>query len=291
MRRTMPYDPQPTKYPFPESTDQHYIILKKNNGRVFDRSYPFVDRSFFFRLRHYAVRALLYVLVFPIMRVRLGLKIEGRKNLKKHKDELKKGAVSCCNHVHFWDYIAVMRAILPYDPYLLAWDKNVRGENAALIRSVGGIPIPTESQGGSVAFLQAVRQILHEGKWLHIYSEGSMWEFYQPIRPFKSGAAYFACKEQKPLLPLAFSYRKPGRIRRKIFRQTALFTLRVGEPLYADPSLPLPERERDLTVRSHEAVCRLAGIDPKDNLYAPVFDHSKRIDYYTTEYGIGYGAK
>ena len=48
------------------------------------------------------------------------------------------------------------------------------------------------------------------------------------------------------------------------------------------------EREKDLTIRSHEAVCRLAGIDPKKNIYKPVFDHSKRIDYYTDTYGVKY---
>ena len=280
------FDPKPTKYPFPEDTDRHYITVKKDNHKVFDRSYPYVDRSFFFMLRHYAVRAMLFTIVFPMTRVRLGLKIEGRKNLKKHKNELKNGAVTCSNHAHFWDYLAVMRAILPHDPYLLVWDRNVRGESSALIRSVGGIPIPTDSPAASAAFLKAVKGVLDEGKWLHIYPEGSMWEYYRPIRPFKTGAAYFARKENKPLLPLGFSYRKPGWIRRKIFKQTALFTLRIGEPLYADPSLPPTEQEKDLVARSHAAVCRLAGMDPAESLYEPVYNNSKRIDYYTTEYGV-----
>ena len=45
-------------------------------------------------------------------------------------------------------------------------------------------------------------------------------------------------------------------------------------------SLPLLERERDLTVRCHEAVCRLAGIDPAENIYPPVYENSRRVDYY-----------
>ena len=115
-----------------------------------------------------------------------------------------------------------------------------------------------------------------------------MWEFYAPIRPFKPGVARIACESERPVLPLGFSYREPGWIRKHIFLQIACFTLRIGEPVFPDNSLSGKERRNDLTVRAHEAVCRLAGIDPKTNLYPPFFADSKRIDYYTTEYGIGY---
>ena len=87
---------------------------------------------------------------------------------------------------------------------------------------------------------------------------------------------------------MGFSYREPGRIRRNVFHQTALFTLRIGEPLYPDNNLKLKDREKDLTIRAHEAVCALAGIDPDMNIYEPVFNDSKRIDYYTDTYGVGY---
>ena len=115
-----------------------------------------------------------------------------------------------------------------------------------------------------------------------------MWEYYQPIRPFKRGVAHLACKYNKPIIPMAYSYRKPGWIRRVIFKQIACFTLNIGEPLLKDESLPYEEQEKDLMIRMHEAVCSLAGIDPKENLYEPIFNNSKRIDYYPTEDGIGY---
>ena len=47
-----------------------------------------------------------------------------------------------------------------------------------------------------------------------------------------------------------------------------------------DTSLDKRERAMDLTIRCHEAVCRLAGIDPKENKYPPVFDNTERVDYY-----------
>ena len=115
-----------------------------------------------------------------------------------------------------------------------------------------------------------------------------MWEYYAPIRPFKRGATFFACAYNKPILPLAYSYRKPGWIRRKIFHQIACFTLNIGEPIYPNETLSIKEREVELNSRCHDAMCLLAGINPKENLYEALYNNSKRIDYYTTTYGVGY---
>ena len=276
----MPFDPKPTRYPFPNYTDQHYIVVKKDNGTVFDRDYPYIDRSRSFRFRQFLVRVCLNLIVFPLARVRLGLRIRGKENLKKNKELLRGGVVSCSNHVHLWDYICVMRAVRPRHPYLLAWAKNVRGESGALVRMVGGIPIPEGDVHATMACVRTVKDLLNGGGWLHVYAEGSMWEYYAPIRPFKMGVGYYAALCGKPILPMAFSYRKPSWLRAKVFRQTACFTLSIGEPITMDETLPKKERETDLVRRSHDAVCRLAGIDPAQNLYPPIFDNSERIDYY-----------
>ena len=281
----MYYDPKTDIYPYPKYTDRHYLVVKKNDGSVFDENYPFVDNSEKFRVKRFFSRILLNVIVFPLAVVRLGLKVKGKENLKKHKRALESGVISCSNHVHMWDYLAVMKTVRPRKPFVLAWAPNVRGESGKLVRVVGGIPIPDEGVRATKAFVRSVNDLLSKGEWLHIYAEGSMWEYYAPIRPFKRGIGYFACRTDKPVLPMAFSYRKPGWIRRKIFGQTACFTLSVGEPLYADNSMPIKERETDIIKRCHRAVCVLAGVDPDKNVYPPVFDNTERIDYYTTVYG------
>lgn len=282
------YDPKTNKFPYPEETDKHYLKVKKNAGIVFDGSYPYVDDSRSFRFKQGVVRFLLNLIVFPAATLRMGLKIRGRENLKKYRDLIKKGVVSCCNHVHMWDYIAIMKAARPFRTNILVWAPNINGENGKLIRSVGGIPIPEGNLGGTRAYLSSIKKLLEGGGWLHIYAEGSMWEYYAPIRPFKRGPAYFACKNRRPVIPLAFSYRKAGLIRRKLFGQIACFDLSVGEPLFPDEALIGDEQIDELTIRCRDAVCRLAGIDPEKNIYPPLFNDSKRIDYYTDKYGVGY---
>lgn len=285
----MMFDPKTDRFPYPPETDKHYLKVHMDRGIVFDTEYPYIDRSKGFLFRQGVVRFLLNAFVFRIAAIRMGLKIEGRENIRKYKDILKNGVVSVANHVHMWDYIAVMTAIRPFRSNLLAWAPNVNGENGTLIRMVGGIPIPEGNTAATKTYLKVMRDLLQNRHgWLHIYAEGSMWEYYRPIRPFKRGAAHIACDSDKPILPLGFSYREPGWIRKHIFRQIATFTLHVGEPLFPNKELNAKEREKDLLIRSHEAVCRLVGIDPEENLYPAVFDNSKRIDYYTTTYGVGY---
>lgn len=284
----MAYDPKCEKYPYPLDTDKHYLVVKKNDGTVFDKNYPYIDKSKKFKFKQFFFRLLLFIIAFPVVRIRLGLKVNGKKNLKKHKETIKKGVVSISNHVHMWDNLA-LNAAIKKKMNVLSWAPDISGENGKMIRMIGGIPIPENDMRATVAYLKAVNGLLNEGGWLHIYAEGSMREFYAPIRPLKRGAAYFAIKNDKPIIPMAFSYRKPGWIRRKIFKQIALLTLNIGEPIYVNKDLPTyDEQEKDLTIRCHEELCRLAGIDPKENQYEPIFKNSKRVDYYTNEYGKGY---
>ena len=275
------YDPKTNRYPYPENTDEHYLVVKKDNGLVFDENYHYIEKSFFFNLMRRIIYGVIFCIVFPMTRIRLGLRIYGKQNIRKNKKLIKQGAITMANHVHMWDYLSVMNAVKPRRPYLFVWDKNIKGEMSFIIRMVGGVPIPNNDIKATEAFNKAIKEALDTGHLVHIYGEGSMWEYYRPIRPFKTGAAYYAIKNQKPIIPMAFSYRKPGWIRRKIFHQIALFNLNIGSPIMPDRYNP-----EELTIKVHEEICRLAGI--QNNIYQPVYHHDKRIDYYTKEYGVGY---
>ena len=273
------FDPKTSRYPYTTHTDGHYIAIKTNKGNIFDGKYQYVEKSKSFRFKCFLTRVVLNLIVFPLARVRFGLKIYGKKNIRKNRDLLKKGVVSVSNHVHYWDYIFVMKSIRPFKSHLLSWEENVNDKTGDLVRLVGGIPIPERSIRGKISFLRSVKKLLNDGGWLHIYSEGSMWEYYAPIRPFKTGAANLAIRCDKPIMPIGFSYREPGWIRKKIFKQIACISLNVGEPIFANKELDKGEQLRDLTRRSHEAVCRLVGYKDGENIYPPIFNNNKRINY------------
>ncbi|MBO7658877.1 MAG: 1-acyl-sn-glycerol-3-phosphate acyltransferase [Clostridia bacterium] len=275
----MPYDPKPTCYPYTEITDRHYLVVKKDDGTVFDKNYPYIDKSAGFKFKRFLMRCALATVAFPVTYVNLGLKVKGRKNLREAKKLLKNGCVSVANHIHMWDYLAIMLALFPRKTAILAWDKNMRGENKTLIRLNGGIPVPVNDPRATLAMSQAVLYYLKEGGWLHVAAEGSMWEYYMPIRPFKKGAFWFAVKSGKPVLPMGFSYREAKGIQ-KLFYKHGLITLNIGKPLFPDESLPNKEAIRKLTIEAHEAVCRLCGIEPSENIYPPVFEQNRRVDYY-----------
>ena len=105
------YDPQTNQYPYPIETDKHYLVVKKNKGIVFDKNYPYIDKSKSFRFKFKLVRILLRLIVFPLVKIRLGHKVIGKENLKEYKDVIKNGVISVCNHVHMWDYLGILRAI------------------------------------------------------------------------------------------------------------------------------------------------------------------------------------
>lgn len=273
------FDPKSKRFPYPEDTAEHYLDVKMDRGIVFDKDYPYVDYSKGFAFKRFWVRFLLCLIVFPMAKIRLGIRIHGKENLKRYRGLLSGGAISIANHVHMWDYICVMKALHSFKwPFLLSWDKNINGDSGPLVRMVGGIPIPVHDNEATVAFSKSIKKLLNEGNILHIYPEGSMWEYYAPIRPFKSGAASFAIKNNKPILPMAFSYRKPGWIRRKLFKQIALFDLNIGKPVVASPDLQGGAQIDDLTYRANMAVCALAGFK-YNNIYPSIYNNSKKIDY------------
>ncbi|MBE6764662.1 MAG: 1-acyl-sn-glycerol-3-phosphate acyltransferase [Ruminococcaceae bacterium] len=282
--KKQPYDPKMTIYPYTEKTDGHYLPVKYQKPIVFDKDYPYVDKSFKYKFLHAMLRVATVVVAFPVVRIATGLKVKGRENLKKYKDVINGGVMSVVNHVHKWDFICVEYAVRPYMPWIPVWDKNMRGENRFLCRYSNGIPLPVGDLRATAAFGKAIDGLMEDNQWLHFSAEGSMWQYYMPIRPFKKGAFTFAVRHNKPVIPMAFSYRKSSGLRR-IFTKKPSMTLTIGEPVYMDTSLNKVQAADKLTRDSHAAVCRLAGIEPEENIYPPVFDNTDRIDYYTDTYG------
>jgi 1-acyl-sn-glycerol-3-phosphate acyltransferase len=257
---------------YPLKLDQHMIEMKYVHDLTLDENYPFLDKSFGFRLIRVLEHILIFIVVFPLSVLRFGLKIEGRDILRKYRALFKNGAMTISNHIHKWDLLFVLKAIRYRSVYFPVWKENLKTPDRGFVRFTGGIPIP-ESISLMKCYNQAFDEIHARKKWMHAYPETAMFYFFQPIRPFKKGVFTMAYRYDLPVIPMAFSYRKPRfpftlvNLFRTIIgnQKLPMVTLRIGEPLLFDTTLGRKEAVKKMRKDCHEAIVRLAGIS--DNPY------------------------
>ena len=77
-------------YTYPDRSDAHMVTLKRTKELKLDENYDYMPRGTWFKIKRAVVAVLLHTVVFPVTHLSHGLKIYGKENLKKHKDELKK---------------------------------------------------------------------------------------------------------------------------------------------------------------------------------------------------------
>lgn len=262
-------------YDYPESSDEHMLKVKKVREMKFDESYPYMPRGIFYKLLRCVYWILLTLIVFPITHLTHGLRIYGKKNLKKHRKALKGGAISISNHVFMWDYLCVLKAIRPRLAYFPVWKTNLEGSLAPFIRLSGGIPVPTDTVHAMIKFNKAIEGVLEDGKWLHFFPEGSLWFFYPDIRPLKKAVFRYAVKYDKPIVPITMSFRPRPKIMR-IFGKTPFIDLHIGEPLFPDNTLTAHEAEEKLHKDAYHIMQVMNGINPED----PTYNEDQNISHY-----------
>ena len=253
-------------YNYPEQSDEHMIEVPHLRDVDLNEDYPYLQKSLWFKIQRVACWLLLNCIVFWLLRITHGLKIHGKKNLKKYKKELENGAITIANHVFMWDYICVMKAIRPRLGFFPAWKTNLEGPNGPLIRMAGGIPVPTGKVACMKKFKDALDEVFESKKWMHFYPEGSMWFFYPDIRPFKKAVFQYAVRYDRPIVPLAFSFRPRNKFQR-LFGKTPLVDLSVGEPMFHNKELSKGDAARELQERAYHIVQTMVGLTPDSPYY------------------------
>lgn len=253
-------------YKYPEQSDQHMIDVPHLRDVNLDENYPYLQKSLWFKIQRVVMWIALNLIVFLLLRITHGLRIHGRKNLKKHKEQLKDGFITISNHVFMWDFMCVMKALRPRLGYFPAWKINLEGPNGPLIRMAGGLPIPTGSLRAMKAFKDSMEEVLESKKWMHFFPEGSMWFFYPDIRPLKKAVFQYAVKYDRPIIPLVFTFR-PRNWFQRLFGRAPLVDLTVGEPMRHQPELGRAEATTEMQQRAYHIMQGMAGIHPGDPTY------------------------
>jgi 1-acyl-sn-glycerol-3-phosphate acyltransferase len=261
----MKQDPGQTPYvprlglTYPARPDAHMGENPAEIDLVVDEHYPFLDKSFRFRFISAMMYLGIFTLVFVLSPLRFGLRIEGRRILKKHRALFRNGAMTVSNHVLRWDLLMVLQAVRYRRLYFPAWKENLTGPDRTLIRLAGGIPVPDQIHVMKY-FNRAFDELHRRKKWIHVFPEGSKWDYFQPIRPFKKGVFTMAWHYNLPVIPMAFSWREPRGLYKMFKKGYPLVTLRIGEPILPDLSLPRREAVRVLREETHRRIVELAGI-------------------------------
>lgn len=275
MKKEFEYYRHELPYEYPEKSDEHMITVKHLRDTNFDENYEYLEKGAWHKIKRGFLSCMLYGIIFPLIWVTHGLRIYGRKNLKPHRERLKGGAITVANHVFMWDYLCVLKAIRPHIPYFPAWKTNFEGPNGGLIRLVGGMPIPDDSVRAMMKFQRAMKEVLESKRWLHVYPEGSLWFYYPDIRPLKKAVFQYAVRHNRPVIPITMSFRQRRGIW-KLLGKKPLTDLHVGEPLYADPSLPRRQAEEELHRRTYRVMQEMNGIFPGD----PTYNENQNIAAY-----------
>lgn len=193
-------------------------------------------------------------LLFIYNKIVYGLKICGRKNLKKLK---KKGAVSVANHVHALDCTMAALALFPRKLHFTSLKSNFNLPVAGgILRFVGVIPVADKVKEMPV-FLEEVKRLVKKKRLLHVYAEGELIPYYAGLREFNRGAFMIAREAQVPILPVVFSWRKRRGLYKLLLPSKPCVTVTVGEPIYPDYMLFSKEQEVDLMKRTVAAMQKM----------------------------------
>ena len=254
------YVPEP---PEEFSGDDPFVKMAPIRGELkdikFDETYPYLDKSLKFRIWHFLIYLVTWLVAFPANWIRFGIKIEGREKIRRNRELFANGMMTVCNHVHRWDMICVLQAMRYRRAWIPMYAQPFRGKDGFLMKAIGGVAIP-EELSGLRAFDKAMDELHANKQWIHLFPESCSWRFYAPLRPFKTGAFNMAYRHGLPVVPLVISFRPRTGWRKLFGKGEPLLTIHVGDPIVPDLNVPRKAEVARIRDLAHQTMLDMAGI-------------------------------
>lgn len=195
---------------------------------------------------------LLFIIATPILwilnRLLFGFDIEGIDNLRK----VSGGKVTISNHVHPMDCTMNGLINFPERVYFPTLASNFQIPLIRhLIKLLYAIPIPKQPKHMK-QFLENIVKALQDGKTVHMYPEGSLWPYYEKIRPFKKGAFKIAVEANCPIVPIVYQFIEPTGVF-AIYKRKKCIHAKILKPIYPNEDLEKTEQIEDLEKRVEKA--------------------------------------
>ncbi len=242
---------------FERPDDQHeHIIEQKNQNRSvkFDENYPFRPRNIFFRIWASIFRGLAICVFNPYMVFKNGMFTFGTENRKRMR---RKAFVITCNHVSIMDDLSIGTNVFAWRKiYYTTLEQNIRRPIIGFfMRSLGGIPIPTQSLSGIKKYNDDIAYILKKKKPIIYNPEGSLWPKYREVRDFKRGAFVVAVKNNVPVLPIVALFKRKKKKNGK-YKYRMYFA--ICNPVEIDKTLDARSASEKLKLQVQETTKRVA---------------------------------
>ncbi len=225
-------------------------ITKKHNKLVVDENYKY-QKNWFYRVFQFVFYHFIARPIFFLYgKIGLGIKVYGKKKLKN----VKGGAITVSNHVHYVDFMIATAFVKRFRrSHIVSRKENFDVPYVGkLMTAFGVMPLP-DTPKAHINFYRQITTYLKKNRFVHVFPEGSMWPYYNKLRPFKSGAFHFASKNNVPVIPYIIVFRKTKGLRR-IVKKRPKISVYICDPIYPDLTLNVRERNDDLRDRSQKAM-------------------------------------
>ena len=249
---------------YPNIDSEHMIKSEKYHDYTYDKDFPYRLKSFKCRFIKFFMKFVMLIIVKPVCFIRYALIIKGKKHIREYKKLTKsKAMISVSNHTTEWDILFVQLTRYFKFCEFPCWIEGVESKSGMLYRMAGGIALPRFSSHGMAYAYNAMKEVINEGKWLHIFPEASCWAFYPAVREFQTGSFRLAYDLNMPILPMGVMYRKPKGIY-KLFKKHPNAKITVGKPLLVNYDLDKKAAIEDLAKRARLEVMNLIGIENEE---------------------------
>lgn len=219
----------------------------KINAIPIDSSYVYDYPGFFKKFTHFFwYRIVATPIAFLYVKLALHHSTTNRSVLKPYR---RTGIFIYGNHTQpIGDAFIPSMLTFPQNVYLIVHPNNVSMPLLGKITpSLGALPLPDGIKAFH-NFLKAIGKRIAGKRAVVIYPEAHIWPFYTKIRPFKDTSFRYPVKYDAPIFCFTNTYKK-----RRFSKKPRIVTY-IDGPFFADKSLSLKERQRDLRDKVYSAM-------------------------------------
>lgn len=236
---------EPMKQPetrFYRTYTDDFVQTKDQDHKV-PENYPWAPSRFLSGLV-YSLAVLFSSVYLPLV---LHVRYKNSRVLRPAKDT---GAFIYCNHTQpLGDVFLPALPALPGRIYTVVSPANLAIPGIGrLLPYLGALPIP-DSLKGMKQFTAAMERRLEEGRYIAIFPEAHVWEYYTGIRPYTESAFKFPVKFGKPVYCMTVTYQK------RRFGKRPAAVVYVDGPFFADAAATARQQAVQLRDRVFACMC------------------------------------